>query len=141
MDRRKHSLNRAKALLLFVLLLVSVAAPVIDQTALCPMAQAAKAANTLEPTCCSHQSLAADIDSVTPLWTQTCDCPELSWDVSVADQNRQNGEKSAPVVSEWIEGIPLSVSVPARLQARMVPLARHVADLTPLWLQNQSIRC
>lgn len=141
MIHHRHPLQLAKALLSLLLVLVSVAAPVLAETYVCPMAKAAKEAMDQKPSCCSPQNMAASVDPNSPSWSRTCDCPKLSWDQSVTDQTRQNGSESAPVLSAWLLDTDLSVSAPTRLHLRTLPIASHLDAQPPLWLQNQSIRC
>jgi len=129
-------------MLLLILAFLSVLAPVLADTYLCPMAKAARVA-VLEhkPSCCAKSEMAPPATPGTLQFQSACDCPKLSWDAVPAELSRESFKGTQTVA--------LAVP-PVHLVLERVSLPRFVCPMPvrivapsgpPLWLRNQTILC
>lgn len=143
MNRRQAQTRRSwGALLLLVLAFLSVLAPVLADTYLCPMAKAARiASQEHKPSCCAKTEMAPPAASGTLQFQSICNCPKLSWDAYPAEITRESVVSSQPaaITSSFLplltERMNLTRFVrpmPARIAAPSGP---------PLWVRNQAILC
>ncbi len=138
MIHHRHPIRLAKALLSLLLVLVSVAAPVVAQTYVCPMA---KASSESAPSCCVQAALDASRQAGDPLWSQSCDCPKISWDLVVTDPTRQSAS-TGQVAPSYVVALPSAVQLPSvHTQVGAGVAVRESGPPIRLWLQHQVIRC
>jgi hypothetical protein len=135
-------------MLLLAIALLSILAPVLADTYLCPMAQAAQASRNAhaaaleeEPTCCSKASMPPPAPAGSVQWQGSCDCPQVVWDAAPAELLREapRGVLVAPMVAV-VEAI---VFKPISSRHRFVPKppSAVVPSGPPLWVRNQAILC
>jgi hypothetical protein len=129
-------------MLLLILAFLSVLAPVLADTYLCPMAKAARAA-ALEhkPSCCAKSEMAPPAAPGTLQFQSTCDCPKLSWDAAPAELSRESF-KATQTVALAVALVPLvleRVSLPRFV--RPMPTRIAAPSGPPLWMRNQAILC
>ncbi len=138
MIHHRHPIRLAKALLSLLLVLVSVAAPVVAQTYVCPMA---KASSESAPSCCVQAALDASRQAGDPLWSRTCDCPKITWDLVVTDPTRQSASTGqvAPSYAVALPSAELLYAVQTQVGAGVA--VRESGPPKRLWLQHQVIRC
>lgn len=143
MNRRQAQTRRSRgALLLLVLAFLSVLAPVLADTYLCPMAKAAQAA-ALEhkPSCCAKAEMAPSAAPGTVQWQTACECPKLSWDAAPAEVSRETFTHASPVaiVASFL---PFLIERTAMSRLASPMRTRTVAPSgPPLWVRNQAILC
>ena len=140
MDRRSQRTRRTGSILLLFLALVSIAAPVLADSYLCPMA---RAASEHTPTCCDKtptppERLLAGI----PQFQEACHCPQLSWGDLPSDQVRDLRTSPAQVhlfavLPSWLvaDATPSKADLPE--EPRRIPIRTSF----PLWLLHQSFLC
>jgi len=146
MNRRQAQTRRSRgALFLLVLAFLSVLAPVLADTYLCPMAKAARAAQAAaqdhKTSCCAKAEMAPPAAPGTVQWQTTCDCPKLAWDAAPAEISRESVASFQPVAL-LASFLPLAVE---RLGltgfVRPLPVRIVAASGPPLWVRNQAILC
>jgi len=129
-------------MLLLVLAFLSVLAPVLADTYLCPMAKAARAAAVEhKPSCCAKSEMAPPAAPGTLQFQATCDCPKLAWDAAPAEISRETIKSSAPVamVASFLPQFVERLSLPQFV--RPMPVRVVAPSGPPLWVRNQAILC
>jgi len=139
MDRRLTTRRRRGAFWLLLLTLVSVVAPVLADSYVCPMA---KMAAEQVSSCCAKTIEPPDTSTPdSPRFEPACDCPKLSWTVDANDMVRdlRIGSENASASTE-VPRLVLTNPVVLRISVRAID--RYPSRSSPaLWLQNQSILC
>lgn len=146
MNRREAQARRTRgALLLLVLTFLSVLAPVLADSYLCPMGKAAQAARVAaqeeQPSCCQKTEMPAPAPRGTVQWQTACECPELSWDAAPAEVSRATFAQASPVaiVATFLPFLIERTAIPRFVSPR--PLRIVAPSGPPLWVRNQAILC
>lgn len=146
MNRRQAQARRSRgALLLMVLAFLSVLAPVLADTYLCPMAKAAQvarvAAQEHKSSCCAKAEMAPPAAPGTVQWQTACDCPELSWDAAPAEITRESlaGSQPVAVLASFLPRLIEQTATPRFILP--MPLRVVAPSGPPLWVRNQAILC
>lgn len=131
-----------------VLAFLSVLAPVLADTYLCPMAKAAQAsrltqaaAQEHQPTCCQKAEMPAPAPRGTVQWQTACECPELAWDAVPLELTRETLSRSLPValVASSLPFLIERTAIPRFVSPRPVRIVAPSGP--PLWVRNQAILC
>lgn len=125
-----------------VLAFLSVLAPVLADTYLCPMAKAARAAaQEHKPSCCQKSEMAPPAAPGTVQWQTTCDCPKLAWDAAPAEISRESFASSQPTIV-LASFLPLAIERLGLTEfVRPLPIRIVAPSGPPLWVRNQAILC
>lgn len=131
-----------------VLAFLSVLAPVLADTYLCPMAQAAQAsgltqaaAQEHQPTCCQKAEMPEPAPRGTVQWQTACECPKLAWDAAPAEVSRATFAQASPVaiVATFLPFLIERTVIPRFVSPRPVRIVAPSGP--PLWVRNQAILC
>lgn len=143
MNRRQAQARRSRgALFLLVLAFLSLLAPVLADTYLCPMAKAARiTAQEHKPSCCAKAEMTPPAAPGTVQWQATCDCPKLSWDAAPAEINRES-LASSQAVTTIASFLPVLIERMSLTRFVRTPPGRIVAPSgPPLWVRHQAFLC
>lgn len=146
MNRREAQARRSRgALFLLVLAFLSILAPVLADTYLCPMGKAAQAARVAaqeeQPSCCQKAEMPPPAPRGAVQWQAACECPELAWDAAPAEFVRETHSRTQhdALVATFLPLLIERTALP-RLVAPL-PTRSAAPSGPPLWVRHQAILC
>lgn len=146
--RRTQARRTWGAMLLLAIALLSILAPVLADSYLCPMAQAAQASRNAhaaaleeEPTCCSKATMPPSPPLGSVQWQGACDCPQVVWDAAPAELLREAPRGVVPATFVAVFDAIVLKSNSSRHRFLTKPPSAVVPSGPPLWVRNQAILC